>query len=205
MRRLLPALLLLVAALPAWGHPMPSSAVVLRLHRAEIDAELTLPIGELAMGWEKPLPLDAVQTVRQYGEELKDYVRAHVRPSAPDGRPWTVTVREVIPLDEKEPDVAGDVDDDSPTRRARGPADLSLRCDLPPSDHPYGGGHAGQRLAQWRDRARSRCSWGRCATPTPRSSSTAPGAVGSGDSPPCSASVRATSPRGPTTSCSCSR
>ena len=105
MRRLLPALLLLVAARPAWGHPMPSSAVVLRLHRTGIDAELTLPIGELAMGWEKPLPMDAVQTVRQYGEELKDYVRAHVRPSAPDGRPWTVTVREVTPVDEKEPDV----------------------------------------------------------------------------------------------------
>ncbi len=105
MRRLLPALLLLVAALPAWGHPMPSSAVVLRLHRTEIDAELTLPIGELAMGWEKPLPLDSVQTVRQYGEELEEYVRAHVRPSAPDGRPWTVTVRGVTPLNEQEPDV----------------------------------------------------------------------------------------------------
>ena len=105
MRRLLPALLLLMAARPAWGHPMPSSAVVLRLHRAEIDAELTLPIGELAMGWEKPLPMDAVQTVRQYGEELKDYVRAHVRPIAPDGRPWTVTVREVTPVVEQEPDV----------------------------------------------------------------------------------------------------
>ena len=64
-----------MAARPAWGHPMPNSAVVLRLHRAEIDAELTLPIGELATGWEKPLPMDAVQTVRQYGEELKDYVR----------------------------------------------------------------------------------------------------------------------------------
>ena len=72
MRRLLPALLLLVAALPAWGHPMPSSAVVLRLHRTGIDAELTLPIGELAMGWEKPLPMDAVQTVRQYGAELEE-------------------------------------------------------------------------------------------------------------------------------------
>ena len=46
---------------------MPSSAVVLRLHRTEIDAELTLPIGELAMGWEKPLPLDSVQTVQEYG------------------------------------------------------------------------------------------------------------------------------------------
>src|SRR4051812_14527595 len=103
--RLLPALLLLVAAPPAWGHPMPSSAVVLRLHRAEIDAELTLPIGELAMGWEKPLPMDAAQSVRRYGGELADYVRAHVRPSAPDGRPWTVTVRGVTPVVEESPDV----------------------------------------------------------------------------------------------------
>ncbi len=105
MRRLLPALVLLVAAHPAWGHPMPGSAVVLRLHRAGIDAELTLPISELAVGWEKPLPRDAVQTVQRFGEELKDYIRAHVRPSAPDGRPWTVTVLEVIAVIEQEPDV----------------------------------------------------------------------------------------------------
>ena len=105
MRRLLPALVLLVAAIPAWGHPMPSSAVVLRLHRTEISAELTLPIGELATGWEKPLPPDAVKTVQQFGAELEEYVRAHVRPCAPDGRPWTVTVRGVTPLDEQEPDV----------------------------------------------------------------------------------------------------
>ena len=105
VRRLLPALLLLAAVRPAWGHPMPSSAVVLRLHRAGIDAELTLPIGELAFGWEKPLPRDAVATVRQYGAELMDYVRTHVRPSAPDGRPWTVTVRELTPVVEQEPDV----------------------------------------------------------------------------------------------------
>ena len=84
---------------------MPNSAVVLRLHGTGIDAELTLPIGELAMGWEKPLPSDAVKTVQEYGAELEEYVLAHVRPSAPDGRPWTVTVREVTPLDEKEPDV----------------------------------------------------------------------------------------------------
>jgi hypothetical protein len=105
MRRLFPVLLLLVTPLPAWGHPMPNSAVVLRLHRTGIDAELTLPIGELAMGWEKPLPLDSVKTVQKYGAELEEYVRTHVRPFAPDGRPWTVTVREVTPLDEQEPDV----------------------------------------------------------------------------------------------------
>jgi HupE / UreJ protein len=105
MRRLLPVLIILATVSPAWGHPMPNSAVVLRLHRTEITAELTLPIGELAVGWEKPLPMDAVATVRQYKGELEHYVRAHVRAAAPDGRPWTVTVREVIPIEEKEPDV----------------------------------------------------------------------------------------------------
>src|SRR4051812_2505359 len=105
MRRLLPALLLLMAVRPAWGHPMPNSSIVLRLHGAEIGAELTLPIGELAAGWEKPLPLDSVRAVRQYGEELKGYVLEHVRASAPDGRPWMVTVRDVIPVVEQEPDV----------------------------------------------------------------------------------------------------
>src|SRR5207253_8929402 len=108
MRRLFlfPALLLLLVTMrPAWGHPMPSSAVVLRLHPTRIDAELTLPIIELAPGWEKPLPMDAVRVVREYGDDLPGYVLAHVRPSAPDGRPWTVTVREVTPVVEQDPDV----------------------------------------------------------------------------------------------------
>ncbi len=105
MKRLLPALLLLMAARPAWAHPMPNSAVVLRVHRAEISAELTLPIGELAVGWEKPLPTDSVRTVQQYGEEMKGYVLQHIRASTPDGRPWAVTLREVTPVEEKDPDV----------------------------------------------------------------------------------------------------
>ncbi len=105
MRRLLLAFLLLSAARPAWGHPMPSSAVVLRFHRTSIEAELTLPIGELAVGWEKPMKLDAVLTVRQYGKDLEDYVRAHVRPIAPDGRPWTLIIQEVTPAPDLEPDV----------------------------------------------------------------------------------------------------
>ena len=75
------------------------------LHRTGIEADLTLPIVELALGREKPLPMDAVRTVRQYGDELKDYVPEHVRPVAPDGRPWEVTVREVVPVMEQEPDV----------------------------------------------------------------------------------------------------
>jgi HupE / UreJ protein len=128
MRKLLPSLLLLMIVPPAWGHPMPNSSVVLRVHRGGIDAELTLPIGELATGWEKPLPRDAVETVRQYGEEIKDYVRAHVRPVAPDGRPWTVTVGDVSPVVEQEPDVRVAI---SMTPPAGAPADrLTLNYDV---------------------------------------------------------------------------
>jgi hypothetical protein len=84
---------------------MPNSAVVLRLHHTTLEAELTLPIAELASGWEKPLPLNANETVQQYGRELEAYVLAHVRPLAPDGRPWIVTVRDISPLEAKDPDV----------------------------------------------------------------------------------------------------
>jgi len=97
--------LILAASGPAWGHLTPSSTVALRLHPDGIDAELTLPVGELATAWERSLPSDSVKMVRRHGEELKDYVRAHVRPVAPDGRPWAVTVRDVIPLGGEEPDV----------------------------------------------------------------------------------------------------
>ncbi len=105
MRRFLPILVILVAVPAAWGHPMPSTGVVLRFHRGGIDAELTLPIGELSTGWEKQMSRDAVEAVRRHGDELKDYVRAHVHPVAPDGRPWTVMVRQVTPVVEQEPDM----------------------------------------------------------------------------------------------------
>ncbi|MCW3060362.1 MAG: hypothetical protein JWQ02_2183 [Capsulimonas sp.] len=104
MRRLFLILLLLMAVMsPTWAHPMPSSSVVLRLHRAEIDAELTLPITELALGWGKPLTLDAARAVREDGDALKEYLHAHVRPTALDGRLWTVTVRSLAPITAKAP------------------------------------------------------------------------------------------------------
>jgi hypothetical protein len=84
---------------------MPNSAVVLRMQRTEIRVELTLPLSELATGWDRPLPLDAVQAVREHGEALRAYVREHLRATAPDGRPWTVTVGEVIPVVETSPDI----------------------------------------------------------------------------------------------------
>lgn len=84
---------------------MPNSAVELRFHRTQVETEITLPISELALGWEKPLPHDAVQTVRQFGAPLRDYLRAHIRATAPDGRLWTVTIGDITPVAEQIPDV----------------------------------------------------------------------------------------------------
>ena len=98
-------LLVLVAPCSAWGHPMPNSSVVLRIHRAEIQVELTLPLAELAIGWDKPLPPDAGRTVREHGESLKDYILNHLHATTPDGRPWTIAVLEMIPVEEQSPDV----------------------------------------------------------------------------------------------------
>ena len=98
MRRLFLALLLLATVSPCWGHAMPSSDVILRLRPDRIDARLVLPIIELRLGWQKPLPMDAVRTIQQYGPALKGYVLQHVHPVTPDGRPWTVTVHSLTPI-----------------------------------------------------------------------------------------------------------
>lgn len=98
------AFFFLITAL-GWSHPMPSSAVRLQMHATGVDAILDLPIVELRLGWQQPLPMDAGAAVRQYGERLEGYVVSHVRPVSPDGRPWTVVVKRVTPVTEAEPDI----------------------------------------------------------------------------------------------------
>lgn len=109
MRRLLLLFLLALAAV-SWSHPSPTSAVELRMRPSAIDAELTLPVIELKLGWDKPFPLnDATTVVRDYGPALREYIRAHVRPVAPDGRAWTVAVGKLTPVLEAVQDVKVDL------------------------------------------------------------------------------------------------
>ena len=204
MRRLLPALLLLAAARPAWGHPMPNSAVVLRLHRARIDAELTLPIGELATGWEKPLPPDAARTVREYGDGTQGVRPRACPPHAPDGRPWTVTVREVIPVPEQSPDVRVIL---TMTPPPGAPADrLTFRYDVI-FHHLITHTAVVSLASDWRNGVLGEepVLLGTMRDTDAELIIDRSGGSWFGDSPPCSASADATSPRGPTISSSCSR
>lgn len=97
----------LLALVTAFGpcHPMPDSAVLLRFRERSIEARLILPIVELRLGWQKPVPMDAVAAVERYGKELVPYVLEHVHAAAPDGRAWTVAVRGVYPVVEEIPDL----------------------------------------------------------------------------------------------------
>lgn len=128
LRVLLMGWLLLAMVIPGWSHPMPSSAVLLHLHNKSIDAQLYLPIIELRLGWQKPVPMDAVEAVREYGTDLKGYVAHHIHPVAPDGHPWTVNVTNVTPIAEQIPDMLVDV---TMTPPPGAPADkLTLNYDV---------------------------------------------------------------------------
>ncbi|MBI1331676.1 MAG: HupE/UreJ family protein [Armatimonadetes bacterium] len=107
--RLLAVLGFMLAATLAWSHPMPKTAVMLKFRNDRIDAELLLPVVELKLGWDKPLPDDAEHTVSEYGLELKSYVADHICPVAPDGEPWSVVVHSVTPVPDTFPDVRVDL------------------------------------------------------------------------------------------------
>ena len=109
-RRPGPGWLLLLAALlratPAVAHPMPYTAVLLDFDRNSVAAELVLPLQELQLGFQEPLLAAPAQVIPRYGPALGQYLRAHVHPTAPDGRPWTVEVRGLdVRLSEVTPDI----------------------------------------------------------------------------------------------------
>lgn len=89
------ALLVLTAAAPSQAHPMPSSAIMLDFHRDTVVAELVLPLQELELGFKQPLLEQPGSVLPKDGPALKEYLRMHVHPAAPDGRPWTVAVSDL--------------------------------------------------------------------------------------------------------------
>ena len=105
LRALTLAVLVALIPRPAFAHPMPESGVVLRVNMATIDADLYLPVTELALGWQKTLPPDPAGVIDLHGDDLRAYVLEHVNPRAPDGRPWDVQVTGMFPVDEEYPDV----------------------------------------------------------------------------------------------------
>ena len=71
--------------------------------RDGVSAELILPVQELQLGFKQPLLEQPEQIIPKHASALKDYLLAHVRPTAPDGRPWTVEVSDMDVRLEEQP------------------------------------------------------------------------------------------------------
>ena len=89
-------LLVLAGGLPrAAAHPLPNSVVLLDIQGAGVGAELQLPLGELQLAYGHDVALHPETLVARLGPELRAYLQSHIHPLAPDGRAWTVAVREL--------------------------------------------------------------------------------------------------------------
>lgn len=89
------------------AHNAPGSSVALDFFRDHVRAELRLPLSELELSFRQPLltrpalpgqaptaasAAEIVARIEGQRAALSDYLRAHFRPVASDGRPWIVTV-----------------------------------------------------------------------------------------------------------------
>ena len=83
---------LLLGAGRARAHTMPFSVVLLDFHHDAVAADLILPLQELELGFKQPFLADPAGVVPKYGPALRQYLLAHIHPTAPDGRPWTVEI-----------------------------------------------------------------------------------------------------------------
>ncbi|MGI4832457.1 MAG: HupE/UreJ family protein [Janthinobacterium lividum] len=87
------ALLALLLAGPALAHPVPNSVVLLDIRPASVAAELQLPLQELQPAFgHGEIARYPDSLLVYYAPALRAYLRQHIHPTSPDGRPWTVQV-----------------------------------------------------------------------------------------------------------------
>lgn len=101
------AVLAQLAAWPAAAHLTPNSEVRLDFGRDVVSAEVIVPLGELGYAMGGPIAPRAGPAPAALGR----YLLAHMAARAPDGRPWTLTLRDPrIVVDEGAPDFRARVD-----------------------------------------------------------------------------------------------
>jgi len=118
---------LCLAGAQAGAHPSPSSQVFLTVGADRILAEVTLPVDELKLAFPVPLLDTSGRWPMASDARVAAYVAAHLRPVAPDGRAWTVTVTRVRwELERRPADIVTDVVLRPPPGAPAGTLDLAF-------------------------------------------------------------------------------
>lgn len=89
------AVLLCVATPVVWGHALPGTAVLLDFARDHVELDATMPLDQFELGFKHPVMDRPMATVERYRPQLEAYLIDHIRPVAPDGRPWAVGVEQL--------------------------------------------------------------------------------------------------------------
>lgn len=96
------ALLLLISGAAALAHALPGTAALLDFRRDDVGLELAIPLDQFEFGFKRPVMDVPLRTVERYRPELVAYLAEHVRPVAPDGRPWNVRVDSISVVQDPE-------------------------------------------------------------------------------------------------------
>lgn len=82
----------LALVLPSSAHPMPNTLIELEVHDARVDAELSIPLIELALarGWGTDSNPEQLATTHR--EKLARYILQHTRFIAPNGASWQISI-----------------------------------------------------------------------------------------------------------------
>jgi hypothetical protein len=96
LRLVLVVLGLLLAPSGAQAHPVRTTAVFLDLGDRSVEGEWQLPLDQLGLALERTLTDRAASLVAEQGPELEAYVASHLGATAPDGRPFAVTVNSLV-------------------------------------------------------------------------------------------------------------
>lgn len=85
------------------AHPMPNSALLLTIHASRIDAEVQVPLYELQAAIGHAVNDSSAGLIERMGPQLKIYLAQHIRPQAPDGQPWDVSIGDLAVQETQNP------------------------------------------------------------------------------------------------------
>lgn len=95
MRRLLWILAALLMAGSAVAHDVPQSTVQLDIGLRAVEAEVLLPLSELATALQLPLTASPATALSTFAPTLREYVQQHARLTTPAGTPFPARIESI--------------------------------------------------------------------------------------------------------------
>jgi hypothetical protein len=93
---LLAAATLLLMPQTSYGHQQPTTIVVLDVRPGGVGMELQVPLSELELAFGHSVSTNPTDLLDRLGASLSTYLVSHIHPAALDGRPWSVSVANMM-------------------------------------------------------------------------------------------------------------